>query len=144
MSKITLAETARSESETCSSILSIFLSCNQKITPASYAKRGNRRITAEITNRHERRATSGTGAVCSNKFRKQFRCERRKRRRAREQGVDGWRTSTDGKGWTERTERAAEGEGKQFRPEISIKAKRRKSAPAVTVNFSSVLHLTAA
>ena len=60
------------------------------------------------------------------------------------ESVDGWRTSTDGKGWTERTERAAEGEGKQFRPEISIKAKRRKSAPAVTVNFSSVLHLTAA
>lgn len=34
--------------------------------------------------------------------------------------------------------------GKQFRPEISIKAKRRKSAPPVTVNFSSGLHLTAA
>lgn len=34
--------------------------------------------------------------------------------------------------------------GKQFCPEISIKAKRRKSAPPVTVNFSSGLHLTAA
>lgn len=35
-------------------------------------------------------------------------------------------------------------EAEQFRAEISMKAERRKSAAAVTVNFSSGLHLTAA
>lgn len=52
-------------------------------------------------------------------------------------GEGGWTNGRGGKrekGW----------KGKQFRPEISIKAKRRKSAPPVTVNFSSGLHLTAA
>lgn len=49
-----------------------------------------------------------------------------------------------GGGWTNRRGGEEGWKGKQFRPEISIKAKRRKSAPPVTVNFSSGLHLTAA
>lgn len=52
----------------------------------------------------------------------------------KEDGRTGGREREREKGW----------KGKQFRPEISIKAKRRKSAPPVTVNFSSGLHLTAA
>lgn len=104
-----------------------------RIMPISMTARRSREII-EITNRHERDECRYRRPALIN-FENNFvasseRGEDGGRRRSRK----GWMKKGGGRWW----------EGKQFRPEISIKAKRRKSAPAVTVNFSSGLHLTAA